>query len=197
MPIMNEVYLKARQPHKEIKVNASRCCTALLISLMWTTAASAKDEGIYVGASLGAATVQHNGPIYDDGRFEIDDSDYAYKILGGYQFSPLFAMEGSYRDMGSVSSRLAETSSRGFDLTAIAGIPLGPLRAFGRIGGTYWESDTHIRQERTGLDDDGFGFIAGVGAEFELGSLGLRAEVEYLDVLDDAWMYSIGMTFTF
>jgi len=47
------------------------------------------------------------------------------------------------------------------------------------------------------LDDDGFDFSAGAGVEIELGSFGIRGEVEYLDVLDETWLYSVGATFTF
>jgi hypothetical protein len=158
--------------------------------------AFAKDEGFYVGASIGAATIEQSGSQPDLGDFEIDDSDYAHKLFGGYQFSPLFAVEGSYRDLGKPSSKTATTALDGFDAFAVAGLPLGPLRVFGKLGGIYWQSTTRF-DGGAKKSSDGFAFAAGAGVELEIGSLGLRGEVERLDVLDGAWMYSIGLSLTF
>jgi len=166
------------------------------LSLVVSAQAQAKDEGFYLGGSLGMATVQQSGTDPELGYFEIDDSDYAYKVFGGYQFSPIFAIEGGYRDLGKPSSRIAKTDLQGLDVFGIAGFPLGPLRVFGKLGGIYWDADTQISGEKAG-GEDGFDFGAGAGVEFELGSLGLRGEVEYFDMLSDTWMYSIGATFTF
>lgn len=174
-----------------------RVTLALMVfMLMCAAQAQAKDEGFYIGGSLGAVTVQQSGTDPEWGYFEIDDSDYAYKIFAGYQFTPIFALEGSFRDLGQTSSNTAKTDLQGLDVFGVAGIPLGPVRVFGKLGGIYWDADTLIYGEnRDGKD--GFDFGAGVGVEFELGSLGLRGEVEYFDLLSDAWMYSIGATFTF
>lgn len=158
--------------------------------------AEAKDEGFYLGGSLGLSTVQQNGADPEWGYFELDDSDYAYKIFGGYQMSPIFAFEGSYRNLGKPSSNNVKTELKGLDAFALAGFPLGPVRIFGKLGGIYWDADTRIDGEKAG-GRDGFDFGAGAGVEFELGSLGLRGEVEYFDVLSDTWMYSVGATFTF
>ena len=169
---------------------------AVILAALYSLQAQAKDEGFYIGGSLGLVTVQQSGTDPEWGYFEIDDSDYAYKFIAGYQFSPVFAVEGSFRDLGKTSSNTAKTDLQGLDLFGIAGFPLGPVRIFGKLGGIYWDADTVIYGEnRDGRD--GFDFGAGAGVEFELGSLGLRGEVEYFDLLSDAWMYSIGATFTF
>lgn len=174
-----------------------RIAQALAVGLLVCGApAQAKDEGIYIGGSLGLVTVQQSGTDPEWGYFEIDDSDYAYKFFAGYQFSPVFAVEGSFRDLGKTSSNTARTDLQGLDLFGVAGVPLGPVRIFGKLGGIYWDADTLIYGEnRDGKD--GFDFGAGAGVEFELGSFGLRGEVEYFDLLSDAWMYSIGATYTF
>jgi hypothetical protein len=168
----------------------------LVFVLLSCQAVQAKDEGFYIGGSLGLATVQQSGTDPEWGYFEIDDSDTAYKIFGGYQFSPIFALEGGYRNLGKPSSSAAKTELQGLDVFGIAGVPLGPVRIFGKLGGIYWDANTRIDGEKAG-GKDGFDFGAGAGVEFELGSLGLRGEVEYFDVLSDTWMYSIGATFTF
>jgi len=157
--------------------------------------ALAKDEGFYVGASLGSASIQQSGSDPDLGDFDIDENDFAWKIFGGYQFNPIFAVEGGYVDLGSPSNSGIKVEPYGLDLFAVAGIPLGPIRGFGKLGAIYWDADTLVSDHK--FNEDSFDFAGGVGLEFELGSFAIRGEVEYLDVLDETWMYTIGGTFTF
>lgn len=177
-------------------VQVKKIAAVAILVLLSCQAANAKDEGFYIGGSLGLTTVQQNGTDPELGYFDIDDSDYGYKVFGGYQFSPVFAVEGGYRDLGKPSSGSASTDLQGIDVFGLAGFPLGPVRIFGKLGGIYWDADTRIEGEPAG-GKDGFDFGAGAGVDFELGSLGLRGEIEYFDVLSDTWMYSIGATFTF
>ncbi len=158
--------------------------------------ALAKDEGFYVGAALGGASIQQKNADFEDIDFpEFDESDFAWKIFAGYQFNPIFAVEGGYRDLGAPTAGTAKVDPYGLDLFAVGGIPLGPIRGFGKLGGIYWDSDT--KYDGLKSSDDGFDFAAGVGLEFELGSFAIRGEVEYLDILDETWMYTIGATITF
>ncbi|WP_169307087.1 outer membrane beta-barrel protein [Ferrimonas sediminicola] len=174
------------------RINAVWLC--LLFFLVAGTA-QAKDEGFYLGASLGSATIEQEGSDPDLGDFNFDEDDFAWKIFGGYQFNGLLAIEGGYVDLGSPSDSGSEVDPYGLDLFAVAGIPLGPMRVFGKLGGIYWDSD--LTQDGDKISDDGFDVAAGAGLEFELGSFALRGEVEYLDVLDGTWMYTIGATVTF
>ncbi|SHH74710.1 Outer membrane protein beta-barrel domain-containing protein [Ferrimonas marina] len=168
---------------------------AALTALILSPLAQAKDEGLYLGVSLGAATINQEGSDPDLGDFEIDSSDFAWKVFAGYQFNGVLAVEGGYRELGSAENSLVKTDPYGIDVFVIGGIPLGPLRGFGKIGGIYWDNDTDFAD--TSISDDGFDLAAGLGLEFELGSFAIRGEVEYLDVLDETWMYTLGATFTF
>lgn len=156
----------------------------------------AKDEGFYLGAGLGLTSLDYSVRLTDDGKVEIDDTDYGYKLFGGYQLSPWLAVEGGFREMGTLSSGRVKTELSGIDAFAVAGFPLGPLRLFGKLGGIYGQSDTRIKGGIK-YSNDGFDLGAGAGLEFELGSFGLRGEAEYFDALDGVWMYSVGATFTF
>lgn len=176
----------------------NKSLSALTLGLLLafaTTSAQAKDEGFYVGASLGSASIEQDGADPDLGDFDFDENDFAWKIFGGYQFSGLLAIEGGYVDLGSPSDSGTKIDPYGLDLFAVVGIPLGPVRVFGKLGGIYWDSDIDIGD--TSSSDDGFDAAGGVGLEFELGSFGIRGEVEYLDVLDGTWMYTLGATITF
>jgi hypothetical protein len=173
-----------------------RYLLAIVLALSLSQAAFAKETGFYLGASIGAATVQQSGSDPDLGDFEIDDDDFAWKIFGGYQFNSIFAIEGGYRDFGKPETSITKTDLNGLDVFGLAGLPLGPIRLFGKLGAVYWEGDTTISGVSVS-DDDGFEFGAGVGLDFELWKLAVRGEVEYFDVLDDTLMYTVGATFTF
>jgi len=159
------------------------------------TAVYAKDEGLYIGGSVGAASVQASISDPSLGDFDLDKSDFAYKLFAGYQFNPIFAIEGGYNDFGSVKGRDLSVATDGWTAFGVAGIPLGPIRLFGKLGGIYWESD--IKGNGGSFNDDGTDWAAGAGLEFELGSFGLRAEVEYFDALDDLYQITVGATITF
>ncbi|MEE4294541.1 MAG: outer membrane beta-barrel protein [Xanthomonadales bacterium] len=170
---------------------------AAVMALLLSPAVQAKDEGLYIGASLGSASVNQSGsnPDWDD--FSISGSDFAYKLFGGYQFTEVFALEGGYRDLGKSASRTASTETEGIDVVGVVGLPVGPVRVFGKLGAIYWDSSTRLLDDAVRLNNDSFDFTGGVGLEFEFLSIGIRGEIEYLDVHDDTWMYSVGATLTF
>ena len=158
--------------------------------------AEAKDEGFYLGGSLGWTSLEQSVAITGVGKVQVDDNGYGYKIFGGYQLSPWLAVEGGFRDLGELSSGRVKTELDGFDAFAVAGFPLGPIRLFGKLGGIYAKSNTRIKNG-VRYSNSGLEIGAGAGLEFELGSLALRGEIEYFGALDETWMYSAGATFTF
>ncbi|GIU09690.1 hypothetical protein TUM4261_18410 [Shewanella sp. c952] len=172
--------------------------TLLILSLMFTlvcTSVQAKDEGLYFGASVGSASIEQSGSDADLGDFDFNENDFAWKLFGGYQFSGLLAIEAGYVDLGSPSDSRASVDPYGLDVFAVAGIPLGPVRVFGKLGGIYWDADLEYIGKN--ISNDGLDLAAGIGLEFELGSIAVRGEVEYFDILDQTWMYTVGATITF
>jgi hypothetical protein len=150
----------------------------LLIGLTLAQPAVAKDSGFYFGGSIGSANVS-----IDD--IDFDENDFAWKLYGGFTLGSWLGIEGGYVDFNSGTS--------GLDVFAMAGLPLGPVRVFGKLGGIYWDSDVNGNSG----SDDGFDAGVGVGLEFSLFSVALRAEVEYFDALDDLYLATIGATWTF
>jgi len=157
----------------------------VVLALFCSFNAVAKDKGFYVGGSVGSADVSVDS-------LSFDENDFAWKIFAGYQLIGLFAVEGGYVDFGAPSSGNFKVDPTGWNAFGIVGLPVGPIRLFGKLGGIYWDSDVS-----GGPSDDGTGVAAGLGLEFELFSLGVRAEVEYFDALDDIYMLSVGATYTF
>jgi len=159
--------------------------SSVLLALCWAMPATAKDSGWYIGGSIGSATLEVDS-------VDFDENDFAWKAFGGYQFGSLLAIEGGYVDFGTPSDGPLKIDPYGLDAFAVLGLPLGPVRVFGKLGGVYWDVDTS-----NGGSDDSTDLAAGVGLEIELASFGVRGEVEYFDALDGIYMVSIGATYTF
>ena len=164
--------------------------------------AMAKDSGFFIGGSIGSGTVQAKGTNPVSGDFDFDESDFAWKIFGGYTFGSWLGIEGGYVDFGGgdgsfdISGDTAKADVTGFDLFGVVGLPLGPIRIFGKLGGIYWDGDVKF-SDGSKEDDDGFDIGGGLGLEISIASIAVRAEIEYFDALDDLYMASIGATWTF
>ena len=152
--------------------------------------AMATKGGFYLGASVGDATTDYN----EDG-VKFDDSDTAWKVFAGYHLLQFFAIEGGYRDLGKVNAPLPagpNVSTTGWDIAGLVGLPLGPVYLFGKVGAIYWDSKTDL-----GPSYDGTDYEVGVGGSVDLWKIQLRAEAEYLDILNGGMMYTVGAAWRF
>ena len=156
--------------------------------------AAAADNGIYLGASVG-----QSGLEIDD--FDYDASATGYKIIAGWRFLDWLAVEGNYVDFGSGDDRVAgtkiETEADGISLSAVGFLPVGPVDLFARVGAIDWSADLSSPGIGRG-SDDGTDLTYGIGAQFRVWSLSVRAEYEMFDIEDaDLDMISLGVTWTF
>ncbi|MEJ2138731.1 MAG: outer membrane beta-barrel protein [Gammaproteobacteria bacterium] len=158
---------------------------AIALALSWPVSGSAKDKGFYIGGSIGSADVSEDSVNFDE-------NDFAWKAFAGYQIIGLLAVEGGYVDFGSPSDSNLKLDPSGWDAFGVLGLPIGPVRLFGKLGAIYWDADSSDIS-----DDDGTDLAAGIGLDFELFGLAVRGEVEYFDALDDIYMLSVGATYTF
>jgi OOP family OmpA-OmpF porin len=169
--------------------------TGLVATFALTTLpAVAADNGIYLGASVG-----QSGLEIDD--FDYDASATGYKIIAGWRFLDWLAVEGNYVDFGSGDDRVAgtkiETEADGISLSAVGFLPVGPVDLFARVGAVDWSADISSPGIGSG-SDDGTDLTYGIGAQFRVWSLSIRAEYEMFDVSDaDLDMISLGVTWTF
>jgi len=175
---------------------------ALLAGLSLVQPVAAKESGFYIGASLGSGTVQAEGTLPGGGDFNFDESDFAWKLYGGYTLGSWLGIEGGYVDFGSTTGSVAplvsaESDFSGLDAFVIAGLPIGPVRIFAKLGGIYWDNEVKFDDGSPPADDDGFDIGGGLGLELSLFSVAIRAEVEYFDALDDVYLATIGATWTF
>lgn len=177
-----------------------------IVLLFSTPVLAGSESGLYLGGSIGQATVKNKGQTPNNDDFEFSENDAGYKIFLGYNFGiiPLIdlAIEGSYVDFGKPSGTLVngtnvEVDLVGWDAFGLAALTFGPFSLFGKVGVLSWDSDTSFNG--TTDSDSGSDSAYGLGAKLILGSIALRAEYEYFDVneVDDLYMVSAGLSYTF
>jgi OOP family OmpA-OmpF porin len=156
--------------------------------------ALAADNGVYLGAGVGASGLE-------DDELDFDGDATGYKVIAGWRFLDWLAVEGNYVDFGSADDTVLgeriEADADGMSLSALVFLPVGPVDLFGRVGAVDWSAD--VSSVSIGdFSDDGTDLTYGIGAQFRLGSLSLRAEYELFELGDsDVDMISVGITWTF
>lgn len=160
----------------------------------------------YVGASAGKAYWS----VDCAGLATCDKNDTSYKLFGGYNFSPNFAVEGGYTDLGKIKGSgggvSGEVKASGFELAAVGKAPVADrFELFGKLGLAVMEAKA---------SGSGFGISAsdsttstqlmgGVGAAYKFDKqLALRAEyeirqVKYSGNKDNVGNFTVGLQFSF
>lgn len=171
--------------------------SALLLS---ATPAVAVDNGIYLGGSVGQSGVEID-ESFEGENFSFDTDSTGFKIIAGWRFLDWLAVEGNYVDLGSgddtVVGTKIESDIDGLSLSAVGFLPVGPVDLFARVGAINWDAEVSALGES--VSDDGTDLTYGVGAQFRVWSLSIRAEYEMFDIdaADTVDMISLGVTWTF
>lgn len=146
----------------------------LSIAMMSAVAANnvmAADNGFYLGGAIGTTGIDDGG-LYKDSLMPItvDAEDETYKIIAGYQFNRIVALEAQYTNYGDVVAKNALNQSTytwsptAFSISANLGYTFdNGIRPFGIIG----LSTIDLDQSLPVLDDDsGEGIRYGFGVEY-------------------------------
>lgn len=184
------------------KLLASLAASALMVSVSSVHAGS--DSGFYLGGAIGSTHIDYTDSDPDLDNFDFEDDDAGYKAFAGFNFG-LFPMvdiaaELAYIDFGSVEDTILNTpvelDTRALSGAGIAGLKLGLIGLFGKVGVVNW--DTDLKSFNSDESADGTDPFYGVGAKIQLGSLAVRAEYEAFE-LDDVEIdyYSLGASITF
>ena len=192
---------------KTAVINAAGSCALALAVGLASVGDARAESGFYLGGSVGDATISADAPDGNLGdTFKFDESDFAWKAFGGYNFDVAFmdfAIEGGYVDLGAPSgtSPLGTTVGldvAGWDIFALAGFKLGPVGLFAKAGMISWDADFSATGFPT-EGDSGSDPAYGVGARFILGGFEIRGEYEMFDIsdADDVYMLSLGAAFKF
>ncbi len=162
------------------------------------------DSGVYVGGGVASTKIEDSAGN-PGAAADFSESDVGLKVFAGYKVDVLplikFAAEVGYRDLGKPATTIAgvdvDYRLHGFDYGVLAGVGLGPVDLFGRVGGMQYD----LRKNTGGIhnDYDGTAPVYGLGAWFTLFGVGIRAEFEKIDVdeLDDVQMTTISAFYQF
>jgi hypothetical protein len=166
--------------------------TIALLALSAT--ASAADNGFYLGGSIGQANVE-----IDSNLTRIDGDDTGYKLIAGFRPLDWLGVEANYVNFGETEDNNLKSESDGISAFAVGFLAVGPVDLFAKAG--LINSDTSVVLKGAGrvFEQDGTDLAYGVGAQFRLLSLSVRAEYERFDLdnVDNLNMFSVGVTYTF
>jgi len=183
-----------------MKIQSIACAAALMALASFPS--HAVDNGIYLGAGVGQSGVEFDDD-FQGTNLDFDASATAYKVIAGWRFLDWLSIEANYVDLGSGDDRVAgqriETDIDGVSLSAIGFLPVGPVDLFARVGAIDWSADLSAPGIGISGSDDGTDLTYGVGAQFRVWSLSLRAEYEVFDIsdADTVDMISASVTWTF
>ena len=173
------------------------CFAILALAAPLASFSALADSGVYIGGGIGEAKIEDNNGF--------SETDTAWKGFIGYNFDfiPLvkFAAEVGYRDLGNPSASVAgvpaEYSVEGIDYGVLAGVGLGPVDLFARVGGMEYDLERTIGGINN--ESDGTAPVYGISAWFTLAGIGIRAEYEQIDIdeLDYVEMYSLNLFYKF
>lgn len=178
-----------------------------LAVLLLPASAAMADSGFFVGGSVGNAALEVEIGDQQAGFFTFDESDFAWKGFVGYLFDlPLvdFGVEAGYVDFGnpsaSISSIEYDLDPNGWNLWGTAGLDLGPLGVYAKIGYIAWDVEGRtVGEISESVKEDGSDLGYGVGAKIDIGALQFRGEFESYDIEDAEKldMVSVGLVWQF
>jgi opacity protein-like surface antigen len=159
--------------------------------------AVAADNGFYLGGSVGQANLKIDDLSDGISTADFDADDTAFKLIAGMRPLDWLGIEAAYVNFGepedTVLGQKLKADGDGISAFAVGFLPTGPVDLFAKVGLISWDSKISGT-----FDDDGTDLAYGVGAQFRVLGLSIRAEYEKFDVSDvDLDMISVGLTYTF
>lgn len=177
---------------------SAKIASALAVALFGASVASAT-EGFYVGGGVLQSRFDSDNFSVDD----IDNDDTSWKVLAGFRLTPNFALEGAYTRFGEATAPSVavggpfEARANAFSAFGIGLWPIGPVDLFAKVGAARIDARGNVGA--VFFDDEEIEFAYGVGAQFNIGPVALRAEYEKFDtdVIGDLDVISLNVVFTF
>lgn len=177
--------------------NMRKTSLAALVAMAMVPVTAMADDGFFVGASIGSATLTD-----DFDGFDVDDDSSAYRLVFGYQFSDAFGLEAGYHRFGTFEEDQAfrfQLDADGVFVGGNVGVPMSDsFRLFARGGAFFWDGDSLINSVTRATPDDSNLYLGG-GAEVEINEqlslVGDWTRYELRDTESD--VISIGFTLRF
>ena len=172
-----------------------------LVGALPVSPVATADSGWYIGVSAGHAESDYGesdlrkdlvarGYGENFTSANVDNEETGWKLFGGYQFTPNWAVEGAYVDLGKIKSTVestidsAEIPQLVEDATkdhgymgqgvALSGVSLWPVHRqwslFGKLGLFRWDADIEVKDVGSGVrvsrTENGIDAMGGVGVKF-------------------------------
>lgn len=205
---------------------------ALTVCAAGSAAAAVPSDPWYLGAGVGnvntsasASDLQQalENQGYTVTSVNIDKPSVGWKLFGGFQLHPNWAVEMAFADLGEVTSDVTATgvtdinqivqdamnahdfSAQGLTLDIMGMLnTTGPVVLFARAGGVYYKAKVKVNEVNTGVSAEstewGTGAHYGVGVMFPVYQkrVNIRAEWERFRVSGESIdLYSISADFHF
>jgi len=144
-------------------------------------AAQLNTSAFYVGATIGQSKFKNSCTGLPAG-FSCDEKDTAWRLLGGYQFTPNIAAEFGYHNFGETKASGGgldvKDKASAWELVAVGMMPIAnQFGIYGKLGGHHSESKVESNVAGVGGKDTGNGLTFGAGLQWDvMAPLGLRAE---------------------
>jgi len=154
----------------------------VILSAMATPALADNTGSYYLAADFGRMAYSNTNP----GGADFSNPN-AYRISGGYHFSPAFALEGGYAVMGdstqSSGSSSATLKNSAAQVAAVGSYPVNEaFELFGKLGLSVNSIKASGTGSLSGLNVDhstSFRSVLGVGVQYNVNiQLGIRAQYE-------------------
>ena len=151
---------------------------------------------------VGAAYLNSSVDIEAGEDFSTDQG--GWKILAGYNFFKFLGGELSYRDFGSISDSVEDSSIKGdltsFDIAARGVLPLGIFRPFVKVGYSNLSADftfdDSINDPENSSDSE-WELQYGIGLDVNISKISLRLEYEKYDIDDSLDSIALGAYWRF
>lgn len=179
---------------------AKAVALAVVLVLLSGVASSALASG-YLGAGIGASFIELDVEDLDADLFKLSGNDFAYKFFGGYKAIPFLSFEGGYRNLGKVTDMVNDVELgadiSGWDVEAMGVLPILVARLWVKLGYFFWSSESGPGGSTE--SDSGSDFMWGLGGDFSILKIGIRAEWEKFEIenTDHISMLSVGATIGF
>lgn len=163
-----------------------KIAVAAALAIAASTAAAA--PSYYVGVDAGSTKL--------DG---VDNRETSIGLFAGYNITPMFAVEGTYRRLADVvTNDFGPTANIKLDqigISGIAGMPVGAgFRVYGRLG--YNNINAKVKVGAGAGDADESGVLYGLGLGYTLTQY-VSARVEVQKPTSDSTNVSFGIAATF
>jgi OmpA-OmpF porin, OOP family len=160
---------KRPTPHAPTIHRLARASLVAVTALAATAPALAQDSPFYGGLNLSA-------PRWDDAVNGVSGSNSGtgFKVYGGWQASPNFALEAGAMGLGTLKGSTGDVRARGAFVDAVGTLPIAPQwNLLGRAGVINAKTTSPTGSDR------GFGVKLGAGAEYQFSkTLAVRGEWE-------------------